>query len=256
MDDPGGANTVADQRTVTVRLGGEETRSLLADVHRAYRTRINEVLLGALARAFARWTGAARLVVDLEGHGREPLFEGADLSRTVGWFTSLFPVELDLAAARCGPREALVSAKEDLRRVPRNGIERDVQDRGAEVSFNYLGQLDSLAASSELFTLPNDGFSAGRGPTARRRYLVEIDAMVVGGELAISFAFSERVHRLETIRALADGYVSALRELIQHCQAPGAGVFTPSDFPLAGLDDETFRKVELLIERADAPTSR
>ncbi len=116
-DLPGG-NTAADEGTVTVGLGAEETRRLLTEVPDAYRTRVNDVLLCALGRVLARWTEQDRVVIALEGHGREDLFDGVDLSRTVGWFTTMFPVGLDV------PRDAdlgtaLKTVKENLRAVPR-----------------------------------------------------------------------------------------------------------------------------------------
>src|SRR6185295_15826710 len=113
-----------------------------------YHTRIDDVLLTALARAFQRWTGEDALLVELEKHGREDLFEDVDLSRTVGWFTNAFPVLLRVEAP-----------KEQLRRIPRGGIgygllrylcrDEEVARQmrvlpGAAVSFNYLGQLDQM----------------------------------------------------------------------------------------------------------------
>ena len=106
VDLRGGANTEAAAGRVGVELTEEDTRSLLQDAPKAYRTRTDEVLLCALARAFRRWTGEERLLVDLEGHGREELFDGVDLSRTVGWFTTLFPVLLDLRGAAAEGRRA------------------------------------------------------------------------------------------------------------------------------------------------------
>jgi NRPS condensation-like uncharacterized protein len=96
VDYPEGTNTEASARTVSVSLTAEETKALLQEVPKAYRTQINDVLLTALVQAFSRWTGAQSLLLDLEGHGREEIFEDVDLSRTVGWFTTIFPVLLDL----------------------------------------------------------------------------------------------------------------------------------------------------------------
>ncbi|HEV7516954.1 MAG TPA: condensation domain-containing protein, partial [Thermoanaerobaculia bacterium] len=118
-DDEGSASTVA------VSLPAAATRALLQDVPRAYRTQINDVLLTALSEAFAGWTGGRRLLLDLEGHGREEVFDGADLSRTVGWFTSQFPVLLDLEVTRT-PGEALKAIKEQLRALPNRGLDYGV----------------------------------------------------------------------------------------------------------------------------------
>ncbi len=116
--DGGGSAAVA---TVAVELGAEETRALLQEVPEVYHTQVNDLLLAALARAFAAWTGAGTLLVGLEGHGREEIFPGVDLSRTVGWFTTLFPVALSLPAGG-GPREAIRAVKETLRAVPGRGL--------------------------------------------------------------------------------------------------------------------------------------
>src|SRR6185312_8848317 len=117
---------VRDEATVAFELTAEETVGLLQTLPSVYHNQIDDALLSALARALAGWTGSPRLRVDLEGHGREPLFADVgdagdlDVSRTVGWFTSQYPVVLE--AGDAGPGEALVSAKERLRAVPGRGI--------------------------------------------------------------------------------------------------------------------------------------
>ena len=160
-------NTVANLRTVSVSVSVEDTQALLQKVPAVYKTQINDLLLTALALAFKQWTGENTLLVDLEGHGREPLIENVDVSRTIGWFTTHFPVVLDLSEESESSVEngkishgiglAVKSVKEQLRRIPNRGIGYGVlrylsenpeitkQLKGfpqAEVSFNYLGQLD------------------------------------------------------------------------------------------------------------------
>jgi hypothetical protein len=121
VDFPGGDNTVAHSHTISISLSQEETQALLQDVPAAYQTQINDVLLTALVQAVKQWTGESLLLVDLEGHGREEIFEDVDLSRTVGWFTTLFPVLLDIGAAS-SLADALKTVKEQLRNVPNRGI--------------------------------------------------------------------------------------------------------------------------------------
>src|SRR5262249_33207720 len=148
-------------------LDEETTRGLLQDVPPVYHTQANDALLAALGRTLAGWTGDDRVLVELEGHGREPVFAGVDLSRTVGWFTTLFPVALDLRGAH-GPGEALVAAKERLRAVPGRGIgfgvlrwlspDPAVREGlaalpAAGVAFNYLGQLDAALSNEQAFAL-------------------------------------------------------------------------------------------------------
>ena len=234
--------------TVTVRLEAEETRALLQDVPAAYRTQINDVLLCALADAVSGWSGGTRVRLALEGHGREEtVAEGVDLTRTVGWFTTLYPVVLELGAARA-PGDRLRRVKEQLRAVPRRGIgygvlrylSADAELRGAlaaepepEISFNYLGQLNAGAEPSAMLR-------AVRGPRGREwaddtrgAHPLAINGGVTGGCLEMWWSYGEATHRRETVERLAARYVEALRTLIAHCREEGAGGYTPSDFPLA-----------------------
>jgi hypothetical protein len=188
---------VASAGHVAVALSAEQTRALLQEVPPVYHTQINDVLLTALVQSFGRWTGERALLVDLDGHGREGLFEGVDLSRTVGWFTTLFPVYLELQAEE--PGGALKAIKEQLRAIPQGGIgygvlrylHPDPEVRTAlharlpaEVSFNLPGTMgfDALGrralsaslrvewpAAQPLREAPSSARGecvAGRGPAA------------------------------------------------------------------------------------------
>ncbi|MCI0574159.1 MAG: amino acid adenylation domain-containing protein, partial [Myxococcaceae bacterium] len=252
-----GDNTVLSACSVTVGLEAEQTRRLLQDVPGVYRTQINDVLLAALAQTLSRWTGSSRVVVELEGHGREELFEGVDLSRTVGWFTSLFPVLLDVEGCN-GAGELLKTVKEQVRGVPQRGIgygllrylnggEAGGRVRGlpqAEVRFNYLGQFDQVLSGSGLFGVAVESSGASRSGRGRRPYLLDVNGLVVGDCLRLEWTYSVERHRKETIEGLAESFVRALVELIEHCRTPEAGGYTPSDFPLAGLDQ---RELDLCV---------
>jgi non-ribosomal peptide synthase protein (TIGR01720 family) len=246
------ANTEASSRTVTVSLSVEETRALLHEAPEVYRTQINDVLLTALVQAFSQWTGERRLVVDLEGHGREALFADVDLSRTVGWFTTIFPVWLDLERAT-DVEAALKTIKEQVRQIPNRGIGYGVlrylsQDRElaeelrrlppAEVSFNYLGQLDQVFPEASPFRPARESSDPVRSPQGSRRHLLDVVGSVARGCLHVAWTYSERAHRRETIERLAQGCMEALRSIIARCQLPDASGYTPSDFPLAQLDQD------------------
>ncbi|HSF41610.1 MAG TPA: amino acid adenylation domain-containing protein [Thermoanaerobaculia bacterium] len=240
------AGTVASQRTAAVTLDAEETRALLQEVPGVYNTRINDALLSALARAFREWTGAPALAVDLEGHGREEIFEEIDLSRTAGWFTSVFPVVLDLREG-ADAAGALKAVKEQLRRVPQGGLGwgllRHASPHGAELAalprpevlFNYLGQLDQAGADGSPFSFARESSGPARSPRAERRHAIEVAGSVFGGRLRLELTYSAGQHRPEVIERLAERIGALLRELIAHCRNPEAGGFTPSDFPLAGI---------------------
>ena len=257
VDRTGGGNTAGQARTVTVALGEEETRALLQEVPAAYRTRIDDALLAALARAFQGWTGQPRLLVELEGHGREELFPGLDLSRTVGWFTAPHPVLLDLRGAD-GPGGALRAVKERLRAIPRRGagfgvlrwLSPDPAVRAAlaalpapEVFFNYLGRFDGSFSGGAFFALAPEPAGAEVDPRGVRPALLNVNAAVTGGRLSVSWTYGSAVHRAETVERLAARYLDELRAIVAHCRTPGAGGYTPSDFPLAGLGQEALDRV-------------
>jgi non-ribosomal peptide synthase protein (TIGR01720 family) len=238
-------NTVASERIVSVELSVEETQALLQEVPATYRTQINDVLLTALAQAFTRWTGEQSLLVELEGHGREDIFNDVNLSRTVGWFTTHFPVLLDIGEAS-NPGEALKAVKEQLRRIPNRGIgygvlrylneNRELTEQlqalpQPEVKFNYLGQFDQVLSESSLFAPAEESCGSERSLRGSRNRLLVINGLIVSGQLRLSWSYSENIHRRSTIESLAERFVQALRSLITHCQSPETGGYTPSDFP-------------------------
>jgi amino acid adenylation domain-containing protein/non-ribosomal peptide synthase protein (TIGR01720 family) len=241
---------IGDAAAVSFELSAEETADLLQTLPAVYHSRINDALLSALVRALAGWSGSPRLRVDLEGHGREPLFDDLDVSRTVGWFTTLYPVVLE--AGDAGPGDALVSAKERLRAVPGRGIGYGLVRHllttapAAEILFNYLGQVDATFDERSLFQV--SGASAGpvRSPRAHRTHRLEISGIVAQGRLRINLTYGSRTHRRETAERLAAAYAGALRELIRHGRE-SAEVFTPSDFPKAGLDVRSFNQLAALL---------
>jgi amino acid adenylation domain-containing protein/non-ribosomal peptide synthase protein (TIGR01720 family) len=251
-------DTVASASTVTVTSSAELTRALLQEVPAAYHTQINDALLTALVQSFSRWTGASSLLVDLEGHGREDLFADVDLSRTVGWFTSLFPVCLTVDSQ--SPATALESVEEQLSRIPNKGVgygilrylHPDPEVSAAlaalpapEIGFNYLGQLDQTLTASSLIRPACESSGPAHGPSGSRPHLIEVTGWVVGGRLHFEWGFSERVHRRETVERLARGFVEALEALVAHSRSSGAG---RTDFDL----DSALAEIEFEPEQQGA----
>ncbi|HEX7240019.1 MAG TPA: amino acid adenylation domain-containing protein, partial [Longimicrobiaceae bacterium] len=240
----------AEARAAAVRLSAEETEALLREVPRAYRTQVDDVLLCGLARALSRWTAARRIRVELEGHGRaEERVEGADLSRTVGWFTSVYPVVLELPEGG-DAGASLKAVKEQLRAVPGKGTGYGLlrwlsgSEAGAELArapeaevvFNYLGQFDPTVSAGAFFAFAPESAGAPLDPRTPRGHLLAVSGAVREGCLEIQVGYSGAVHRRATVERLAEGYAAELRELVAHCRGVEAGGYTPSDFPLAGLD--------------------
>ncbi|MGW0366578.1 amino acid adenylation domain-containing protein [Streptomyces sp. NPDC002990] len=257
VDHPAGENTTAHERTVEVRLGHAETRALLQQVPSVYRTQINDVLVSALGRTLADWIGSERLVIGLEGHGREELFDDIDLSRTVGWFTTHFPVALDLPSGHAWD-ETIKSVKEQLRAVPTRGLAYDAlrflsppgtpghalrADRLPQISFNYLGQWDGTTSDSGLIRDRLGALGLDHAADEPRPYLLDVVGMVEAGTLGFTWIFSGEVLDTATVERLAEAFVTALRSLIAHCLLPQSGGATPSDFPLAGLDQAAVDRI-------------
>jgi amino acid adenylation domain-containing protein/non-ribosomal peptide synthase protein (TIGR01720 family)/FkbM family methyltransferase len=254
----GGANDMASGETVTEWLDAEETETLIRDTPKAYRTQINDVLLTALVRAFSQWTGEPRLALWLEGHGREELFEDVDLSRTVGWFTTMFPVLLDLRGVE-NPGDALKSIKEQLRRIPERGIGYGVLRylRGldlpvrADVSFNYLGQFGQDSVEFSRYGPASESSGPAISPRALRSHQLEVNGVILGGRLRVHCRFSRNLNQRATIERLVASYVQALRDIIAHCRSRATTEWTPSDFPLAKLDAGKLEQVSRLLEQVD-----
>jgi amino acid adenylation domain-containing protein/non-ribosomal peptide synthase protein (TIGR01720 family) len=263
LDHQSGEDEAASEETVSVALSPEETKSLLVEAQRAYRAQIAELLLAALVEAYGRWTGDRRVLVDLEGHGREVLFEDVDLSRTVGWFTTLYPVALDLRESR-GPGENLKAVKEQLRRVPRNGIGYGILrylrtdpdgarrlETSAPVRFNYLGQMGAELPSDSPYRPAFEPRGPAHSPRMRRSHRLSVTASVAAGRLYVHFTYSQNRHRRTTIERLAEDYLRFLGELIRHCESRETPELTASDFPLAHLDERKLHRVATLIEQID-----
>ena len=268
VDFPDGPNTVESSRGVSVSLSADETRSLLQEMPKVFRTEINDVLLTALAQAFTQWTGETELLVDLEGHGREEIVEDIDLSRTVGWFTSIYPVRLQLGDRGDAPGEQLKQVQEQLRRIPNRGIGYGLlrylcEDLSialtlaaapkAEVTFNYLGQFDQVLERDSSFGPARESSGASRSASSLRPYLLEINASVSGGVLQVNWTYSENVYRRTTVEKLAGAFIDALRSLISLCETPDAVSLAPADFPLLNFDQRQLDKLISQINKISEP---
>ncbi|MEE8525476.1 MAG: condensation domain-containing protein, partial [Thermoanaerobaculia bacterium] len=260
------ALTEASAASFETALGAADTEALATRVAEAYATRPDEVILAALAEAFATWTGDRRLFLQREGHGRDGA-AGFDLSRIVGWLTSAWPVVLDLRRAE-GPEEVLVTAKEQLRAVPDGGLgwgalrylgdAAIVRELAAgpvpRLAFNYLGRLDAAAGSGLAPAAEAPG--APRHPGGRLPFPLEVSAWVRGGRLRLRWSWGAPALPRATVERLAAATLTALSALVAHCLSPGAGRRTPSDFPLAQVDQQDLdRLLTRLGERSGSPTS-
>uniref|UniRef100_UPI00245627CA non-ribosomal peptide synthetase n=1 Tax=Nocardia otitidiscaviarum TaxID=1823 RepID=UPI00245627CA len=256
----------------SVELDEADTEALLTAIPDRYRARVADALLTALALAVTRWRARRdederSVLLRLEGHGREQdAVPGTELSRTVGWFTSIVPARLDLSGVDLddafvgGPAmgRALKAVKEQLRALPHNGFGYGLlrylnpdtaaalpSDEPGQISFNYFGHIAGLDIPAELAGigfLPSTEF--GRliiRPDSRRGALgaVEVDSIVLGNRLVTSFGYARGVFDADGGAELVELWRAALRAVARHARsARTRGGHTPSDFPLTSVSQE------------------
>lgn len=220
-------NSVAN---VVVSLDAAETNAI-ATAATVSGCTVEELLLAALCRTLAEWTGSTAVGFDMEGHGREDLDETIDVSRTVGWFTTLFPVHLTwntgwTAAQSCE------QVRDQLRRIPGRGFGfsalRYLTNALAsnplqELAWNYIGQLHRTRSGNPLFAPAPEASGPPRSLRSRRSHLIEVTAATWDGRLRLDWAYSENVHDRSTIERVAARFMAAVRSLLAQSQAPAPG---------------------------------
>ncbi|MEM7453229.1 MAG: amino acid adenylation domain-containing protein [Planctomycetota bacterium] len=250
------SGSVGNRRTHVLLIDEKLTRELKDDVP-ATRFTVEEVLLAALGQTINSLTGRDRFRLFIERHGREEISERYDFSQTIGWFTSLSPVSIDLTDTSSSA--VVQKTKEALRDLPNRGIGFGIlrylhptevirksleATHGCEVVFNYLGKQHSVR--------PDSAFSITRPLALHRSSSIKsfsaIDVNVsLGQQLRIEFEVYHRSISDEQISALADAYENALSAMVKWCGSEGADSASPSDFPLAGLDASQLEQLSSLL---------
>jgi amino acid adenylation domain-containing protein/non-ribosomal peptide synthase protein (TIGR01720 family) len=217
------------QGLVRRALAEAEARRLLREIPGQYDAPLRDLLISAFAVSLAKWSGQRDQQIDLEGHGRNALPNG-NVSRTIGWFTSLFPVWLSVPAGTAP--EVLPELRAQLRAVPNDGVgygllrylrpaeEALPSSAQSQVSFNYLGQFDKVITSNGVLSFSRDPTGPSEDPKTKPRYRLALEARVIDGILEFEFAFRESWYRRETIEHFADRFIEQLRLfLAPHGQA-------------------------------------
>ncbi|RSO06582.1 hypothetical protein DMH18_26910 [Streptomyces sp. WAC 06783] len=231
-DEPADTGTFAERRTVHDGLDAADTEVLLRRVPGVLRAKVDEVLLAMLGQALSGWDGTGPALVDLEGHGREDILDGVDLSGTVGWFTTIHPVALDVPKD-AAPKDAVRAVKRQLRTLPRHGVGYGalrhltsgtgpagpaLPPAHARIAFNYLGQWDGqLPDGDALVARHLDHGGQDHEPAERRLYELEIAAAVEHGRLDLSCAYSPARHDAAVVAGLLRTVADGLRELVRSC---------------------------------------
>ncbi|MEO0771346.1 MAG: condensation domain-containing protein, partial [Cyanobacteria bacterium J06649_4] len=249
-------NTVGNSETAVARLSPELTRSLLQDVPSVYNTEITEVLLTAFTQTLSEWTAHPTSLIDLESYGR--FSETLDLSRTVGWFTALYPVALSYDVTQ-PLADNIQAIKRQLRAIPHQGMSYSLLrymshqyndlahplDISPAISFNYLGQLDNIeqirGEQGKFKKLPSKGHN--QAAQNHRPHLLDINSWIANGQLTVEWTFDQTHHTSATIEQLAEQFTSNLAALIEHCCEKEDVEYAPDDFGLVQLDQATLESV-------------
>ncbi|QUI24147.1 amino acid adenylation domain-containing protein [Vallitalea pronyensis] len=241
---------VKEVYTLSIHLSKEETEKLLKRANSGYNTEINDLLVASLGMAINEWCGNKKVMVNMEGHGRESIVDNTDLSRTVGWFTSCYPILLE--GCSLGDIAGMVkTVKESMRRIPNKGVGHDILkylspretildmgfEKQAEISFNYLGQF-GRDVDNEVFSMSEISVGETNHPDSEACYKLNINGLVMKDKLQMSFAYSHNEYKEETIKKLAKLYKKSLIDVIEHCVSMDSTEHTPWDYGDANLSLE------------------
>ncbi|OLF09651.1 non-ribosomal peptide synthetase [Actinophytocola xinjiangensis] len=243
--EPGEIGTRASARVVEAQLSIPDTQALLAEGRGAFRAETKDVVLAALALALRRWTGSPDVLVDVEGHGREPLFPDVDPTRTVGWFTAVHPVAVrlgdprDVVGAVAGVREAIAA-------VPARGIGYGLLAHltdgaplagaaRAEVQLNFLGRTDDTVQADGPFRPVGDPVRALGEGTRPLPYLIEVVAWIDRDRLRVAVSYDTGAFDASTMATFTASITGALSDIAAVATHPDTSVRIGADFPLTGL---------------------
>jgi non-ribosomal peptide synthase protein (TIGR01720 family) len=212
-------------------------------VNKAFKTEINDILITALGMAIKETWGHNRILIALEGHGREEILEGIDISRTMGWFTSVYPVLMDISyAGDCGRQ--IKEIKENLRRIPNKGIgygilkyltreenKKEIEFKlKPQISFNYLGQFDADIRQASSFEIAGESAGNTQSLNDQREYLLDVSGIIANKQLTMTISYNRTHFKSETVAALFGNFESELRNLIAFCCSREKTEPTPADF--------------------------
>ena len=243
-----GAVQSRDRGVKVAQLATEQTRALLQDSSRLYHTDINDILLSALYLTVQNYTGNNTFTIGLEGHGRQHIAPTIDTSRTIGWFTTHYPLLLETFNGGSALEDVIKSVKEQLRQVPDkglgygvsryiNGIQSLQTGEPWDIVFNYLGQLDNILTQGNYLKAATESAGAAFDEGYVFSEKIAVTGLVQNGALLMSWNFSKKHYNEETISHLAAAYIINLEKIIAHCTGTkNAGTrYTPSDFGLESV---------------------
>ncbi|WP_341479330.1 amino acid adenylation domain-containing protein, partial [Clostridium gasigenes] len=219
---------VKNSEMIEFSISDSKTKDLLRSINKAYDTRINEILLTVLGISVASWTGEEKVLVDIEAHGREDIDKNIDITRTLGWFTSIYPMVLDIDSENCIGK-IIQNVRNTCREVPKNGLGygviKYISDKKEnsnfkylqpKISFNYLGQFDEDINNAYF---KNSNIPAGEcfHNDSQRIHSLDITAMVIDEKMKISFLYDNNSYGIKSVEQFAKIFEETLINIIGHC---------------------------------------
>ncbi len=260
-DSTEGTGKVGESRTVEFSLSVEATDSLVKQTGAAYNTEVNELLLTALGYAIKDTLRVEKLPIMMEGHGRVELFKDVDISRTIGWFTAIYPFVLDMKEAQDISRQ-IKHIKEALRSIPNKGIGYSILKHASpkdaadiefklkpQVSFNYLGQFDS-EISNDVFAMSKMSAGSNVSKNSERICPLDIYGVIAEGRLFVGINYCTHQFEALVMEDLSRSFEKNLLSIIDHCIGREAAELTPSDFTASNLDLEELDDLFDMLENS------
>jgi non-ribosomal peptide synthase protein (TIGR01720 family) len=240
-----------DTKLYSFSLDKEDTHKLLSAIHHAYSTEINDILLAALTLSVAEVWERDTVCIAMEGHGRESV-ANKNVSRTIGWFTSIYPVILDTSKKDDLPRH-ICFIKDQLRAIPDKGASYGILScldkvpaleghAKPEIIFNYLGQFDN-SLRYEGFSFAKETMGSVSNENETIEYPVAFSGKVVDGELIMTLETDPAIVQIETGKMLTDYFRKYLLNIIRHCASQSEKQVTLSDFQYQGLTEQAFESL-------------
>ncbi|XLS27832.1 amino acid adenylation domain-containing protein [Flavobacteriaceae bacterium M23B6Z8] len=255
--------TYSETESLNVQLNSSDTLSLQQNIHHAYGTKINDILLSAFALSLKKLSEEKEIVIALEGHGREEIFEDVDISRTVGWFTSMYPVCLDLSFSNDSVGSLIAATKDMLHRIPQKGIgygilrylspsleiKESLEKPFESIVFNYLGDFDNSVSDEEAtadIDFANEDAGAEISILNQNNHLIAVNSMIVKGQLHLEWSYDSTRFRNDTISEVATCYIEMLQLIIQHCSEITEVIKTPGDYGIS--EGISFDRLQTFME--------
>ncbi|MEJ7175146.1 amino acid adenylation domain-containing protein [Staphylococcus caprae] len=256
-----GNSTLKDMKSYKLYIDKERTNYIKYKINQSYNTEINDILLSILARSLQHWTKSlGKVRVLLEGHGREKINDKYDLTRTVGWFTTFYPVNIDFTSKNL--EDIIIQNKEMLRKIPNKGFNYGILastnkdnklpinlDKYVSIAFNYLGDYDLNNSQLKIADI-----NVNNSASSKTKIIapIHINSYIQDEVLYFDIDFNEKCFEKKTIKNFVDSIQFSLNEIVNHCTELNKTHLTPRDYGINMIEHNDINEIaELMKVRTD-----